>query len=134
MLPTLEVSGEILTDADAVHAALESHFAVPENGTKCLAKELMAKAAQNDAAKQLPTMPAMAAGFLALKCGRAPGASRIPAEAYRCAAVEAAIVYYSLCLECCKEFFSTPLVLYPLLSEISGWRHIALLEASEGDW
>ena len=146
VLPALEVNGEVLADADAVHAALEAHFAVPENGRKCLAREVVEMAAQHDEppmsldVAHIPSMPAIASGFLALKCGRAPGASRIPAEAYRFAALDAAVAHYPLCLKSAARG-SFPLLWRGTLSVaipkghkpanlLSGWRHIALLEAS----
>ena len=145
VLPALEVHGRTLTDAEAVQTALEDHFAVPENGRKCTVDDLVVSAAKHDTppafldAAHLPSMPAIACGFLALKCGRAPGASKIPAEAYRFAALDAAIAHYPLCMKSAARG-TFPLLWRGTLSVaipkgnkpanlLSGWRHIALLEA-----
>ena len=95
VLPALEVNGQTLMEASTIQKAFETHFAIPENGEACSVQWLLARAVHEPVptsiidCAELPDVTDIACGFLALRCCRAPGASMIPAEAYRGAATAA---------------------------------------------
>ena len=87
-MQAVEHQGVLLSDPQAIDAALEAHFAEPEHGRPTHFAQLLRSDGTCPSffgrlrALDLPTLPELALGFQALQHGKAPGVTGIPAEAY----------------------------------------------------
>ena len=125
--------------------ALGEHFAHAERGERCvdvavLQTRMAASGLHQLDREHLPSVPQLTRAFAGLAKRKAPGISKIPAEAFVCAPMQASAIHFPLLL---KIYLREQ---YPMgwrggqvaaiakpqkcLAQASGWRSIMLLEAS----
>ena len=100
---TLHVQGETVTSEADVMRAFGQSFAEAEQATCCDFSDLVAPSAPVLPAslviRDTPTLVALAGAFSALKIGKAPGLTALPAELFKAAPLEAAVQYMPVMLK-----------------------------------
>ena len=142
MLPALRAQEEVLTDPVAIRRALANHFAEPEHGAEANVATVVQAGRCTSTAdalvllKDLPSLAEVAQGWISLQDRKASGASGLPAEAYKYAAIDAARSHGPLLAKICSRnhwpllWRGTLNVAIPKPGKDHSWRSIALAEAA----
>ena len=146
ILPALCVEGEVLADPVHIQRALVKHFAEPEHGRDAAVAPIADLGAAGSGGlpeidlRALPTVADIVQGFLRLQDNKALGASGLPAEIYRHAAIAAAIGHAPLFVKIASRqhwpvlWRGTLNAAIPKASKdgsrLQSWRSIALAEAA----